>query len=148
MQCPTCGANVYGRFCDYCGTKLPAEQVETQTYRGQHVTVNNYYYPQQPSQPVQPTPPSRTPAEIIVPVAQPVYVRYERPVSEKSRAAALILCFIFGIFGIHRFYLGRPALGLLYLFTLGLLGIGWVLDLGLILLGMIKDSRGLPVRRW
>ncbi len=31
--------------------------------------------------------------------------------------------------GIHRFYLGRPASGLLYLFTWGFFGIGTILDL-------------------
>ena len=144
MQCPTCGANVYGRFCDYCGAKLPAEQVETQSFRGQHVTVNNYYYPQQP----QSEPKRQAPVEPIALVAQPVYVSYDQVVSPKSRAATLILCFLFGIFGVHRFYLGRPAIGFLFLFTLGLMGIGWLIDIILILLGEIKDREGFPVRRW
>ncbi|MFT7643329.1 MAG: TM2 domain-containing membrane protein YozV [Pirellulaceae bacterium] len=39
---------------------------------------------------------------------------------------------IFGIFGAHRFYFGRSLSGLLYLCTLGLLGIGWLVDLVLI----------------
>ena len=36
---------------------------------------------------------------------------------------------IFGILGAHRFYFGRPVSGTIYLFTLGLLGIGWIIDL-------------------
>ena len=36
---------------------------------------------------------------------------------------------IFGFLGAHRFYFGRPVSGTIYLFTLGLLGIGWVIDL-------------------
>ena len=36
---------------------------------------------------------------------------------------------VFGLCGVHRFYLGRPLTGLLYLFTFGLLGIGQILDL-------------------
>lgn len=36
---------------------------------------------------------------------------------------------IFGFMGAHRFYFGRPVSGTLYFFTLGLLGIGWIIDL-------------------
>lgn len=36
-------------------------------------------------------------------------------VSEKSRAAAAILCFFFGWIGVHNFYLGNAGLGLLIL---------------------------------
>jgi len=42
------------------------------------------------------------------------------------------LAWLFGIFGAHRFYYGKPISGVLYLFTLGLLGIGWIFDLFLI----------------
>ena len=34
----------------------------------------------------------------------------------------------FGIFGVHRFMLGRPYTGVLYAFTGGLLGIGLIFD--------------------
>lgn len=36
---------------------------------------------------------------------------------------------IFGFMGAHRFYFGRPVSGTVYFFTLGLLGIGWLVDL-------------------
>jgi len=39
---------------------------------------------------------------------------------------------IFGFMGSHRFYYGRPVSGTLYFFTLGLLFIGWIVDLFLI----------------
>ncbi len=42
------------------------------------------------------------------------------------------LVWIFGFMGAHRFYYGKPVSGVLYFFTLGLLGIGWVIDLFLI----------------
>jgi TM2 domain-containing membrane protein YozV len=38
----------------------------------------------------------------------------------------------FGVAGLHRFYLGRPISGLIYLFTAGLLGIGTFVDAFLI----------------
>ena len=42
------------------------------------------------------------------------------------------ILWIFGFLGAHRFYYGRPISGTLYFFTLGLLFIGWIVDLFLI----------------
>lgn len=42
------------------------------------------------------------------------------------------LAWIFGFMGAHRFYYGKPKTGTLYFFTLGLLGIGWIVDFFLI----------------
>jgi TM2 domain-containing membrane protein YozV len=39
------------------------------------------------------------------------------------------LLWIFGFMGAHRFYYGRPVTGTIWFLTLGLLGIGWVIDL-------------------
>ena len=39
---------------------------------------------------------------------------------------------IFGFTGSHRFYYGKPVTGTIYFFTLGLLFIGWIIDLFLI----------------
>jgi len=39
---------------------------------------------------------------------------------------------IFGFTGSHRFYYGKPVSGTIWFFTLGLLGIGWLVDLFLI----------------
>ena len=41
---------------------------------------------------------------------------------------AWILLTFLGVFGIHRFYLGKWATGILYLVTLGLFGIGLIYD--------------------
>ena len=39
---------------------------------------------------------------------------------------------VFGFTGAHRFYYGKPISGTIYFFTLGLLFIGWIVDLFLI----------------
>lgn len=59
----------------------------------------------------------------------------------KSGPAAFILwlvCLV-GVCGLHRIYLGRFWTGLLWLFTLGLLGIGQIIDLFL-LPSMIRQA--------
>jgi TM2 domain-containing membrane protein YozV len=42
------------------------------------------------------------------------------------------LCWLFGFTGLHRFYYGKPATGILWLLTGGLLLIGWIVDLFLV----------------
>jgi TM2 domain-containing membrane protein YozV len=42
------------------------------------------------------------------------------------------LLWIFGFTGAHRFYYGRQITGTIWFFTLGLLGIGWLIDAFLI----------------
>lgn len=42
------------------------------------------------------------------------------------------LLWIFGFMGAHRFYYGRPVSGTIWFCTLGLLFIGWIIDLFLI----------------
>ncbi|MBM9604390.1 NINE protein [Desulfopila inferna] len=51
------------------------------------------------------------------------------------------LLWIFGFLGAHRFYYGRRLTGTLYFFTLGLLFIGWIIDLFLIPLMNEKADR-------
>ncbi len=42
------------------------------------------------------------------------------------------ILWIFGFMGAHRFYYGKPVTGTIWFFTLGLLLIGWIIDLFLI----------------
>jgi len=56
-------------------------------------------------------------------------------VARQSETHSLLigyLCWLFGFLGMHRFYFGKPITGTIWFFTLGLLGIGWVIDLFLI----------------
>jgi TM2 domain-containing membrane protein YozV len=68
--------------------------------------------------------------------------------SEKRKLPAFLLCFFFGIFGFHRFYVGKVATGLLQLFTAGGLGIWRFFDLLVILLGGFTDKEGKLITKW
>ena len=47
----------------------------------------------------------------------------------KKLIEAYLLCFPLGLFGAHHFYLRRYGFGVLYFFTFGLLGCGFVADM-------------------
>ncbi|MBQ8200610.1 MAG: NINE protein [Clostridia bacterium] len=51
--------------------------------------------------------------------------RYARA---RSKWAAFFLCLFLGFLGAHKFYEGKVGMGILYLLTGGLVGIGWVID--------------------
>ena len=59
---------------------------------------------------------------------------YEPPMRAPPTHSKVIgyLFWFFGFTGAHRFYYGRPVTGVIWLLTLGLLGIGWVVDMFLI----------------
>lgn len=46
---------------------------------------------------------------------------------------ALLLCIFLGFLGVHKFYEGKAGLGILYIFTCGLFGIGLFIDFIIIL---------------
>ena len=47
----------------------------------------------------------------------------------KSKGVAYLLWLFLGLIGVHKFYIGKVGMGVLYLFTGGLFGIGWFIDL-------------------
>jgi TM2 domain-containing membrane protein YozV len=49
------------------------------------------------------------------------------------------ILWVFGFMGSHRFYYGKPISGTIWFFTLGLLGIGWLIDL-LLIPGMDRQA--------
>ncbi|MBQ3494689.1 MAG: TM2 domain-containing protein [Clostridia bacterium] len=66
--------------------------------------------------------------------------------SEKSWILTLLLCIFFGYLGIHRFYAGKIWTGLLYLFTGGLFGLGYVIDFIIICVGAFDDKQKRAIR--
>lgn len=58
---------------------------------------------------------------------------------QHNTASWLWLLGLFGFCGLHRIYMGKRITGVLWLFTLGLYGVGQVYDM-FALKGMLKDS--------
>ena len=125
MFCQKCGNQFEGNFCPHCGTAAQANQ--TPPYAQPNVPP----YAQQP----------------IPPYADMQGNGWNYGVSDKDQIVALLLCIFVGGLGIHRFYVGKIGTGILYLFTGGLFGIGWLVDLIQIVCGSFKDSMGRPVKR-
>lgn len=100
------------KYCKYCGSRIPAEAVVC-TSCGRQVEALQQPQYQAP------------PQYVAVPVGKvPV---------ERNKWAAFLLCFFLGGLGAHKFYELKPVMGVLYIFTLGLFGIGWLVDLIVIL---------------
>ncbi len=66
-------------------------------------------------------------------------------ISYKNKTITLLLAIFLGFFGIHRLYAGKYITGIVYMFTYGLFGFGWIFDIVLILIGRFKDGRGLYI---
>lgn len=50
----------------------------------------------------------------------------------------LLICFTFGLVGAHKFYKGKIKEGFVYLFTFGIFGIGWTIDIIKLIIELIK----------
>ncbi|MDA1159867.1 MAG: protein kinase [Planctomycetota bacterium] len=70
----------------------------------------------------------------------------------KARMPALVLSLVplamMPVFGLHRFYVGKVFSGVLYLLTLGLFGVGQLVDVILIALGEFRDAEGRLLTIW
>lgn len=104
-------------YCKYCGGKIPAQAVVCVHCGCQTGTA---------------AAPEPTPQPVVINNINnnqtPVYnARNDRHM--KSKWLAFFLCLFGGGLGLHKFYEGKFLLGILYLCTGGLVGIGWVIDL-------------------
>ena len=156
LTCSKCGANLEidpdrgQTFCQYCGAKLMLADdesihitnriVDEARLKEAEVRLRELEYQREKDQ-----------REFEMRLRQPnvqnidVTVHYQQHESEKSKGLAFLFCLLFGYFGFHQFYVGNIGKGILYLFTFGLFGIGWIIDIFLILFGKFKDSKGFYV---
>lgn len=124
-KCPMCGAPLENNVCTYCGYKEKVQQAPASSAAPQQV--------------VQPQPNLKQQTTVRSPIIAGI--------SKKNKMVALLLCIFLGYFGVHRFYVGKIGTGILYLFTCGLFGIGWFVDIILIATGSFKDQFSLPLRQ-
>ena len=106
------------KFCKHCGEKIPFEavicthcgcQVEVMQQQHEQIVINN----------------TNTNVNTNANIHRSAPVHRGR---RKDKWVAFILCLMFGMFGAHKFYEGKSGMGLVYLFTAGLFGIGWIID--------------------
>ncbi|HTK50165.1 MAG TPA: TM2 domain-containing protein [Gemmatimonadaceae bacterium] len=68
--------------------------------------------------------------------------------TDKHILPAGLLCVFLGVFGAHRFYVGKTGTALLQLFTLGGLGIWMLYDLIMLVTGEFTDGEGNRITEW
>ena len=92
----------------------------------------------------------KAPKTAVSPAPPPPPPQPRPGVSSFKRLVALLLSAggLFGICGLHRFYVGKIGTGILWFLTGGILGIGQIIDVILILVGQFKDRYGLPLVIW
>ncbi len=112
------------KYCKFCGQKIPFDAVVC-THCGRQVEVLAQN-------------PQPAPSQVVINNSNNVsgntyagntinYAPYlGRP---KDKWVAFVLCFFLGFLGAHRFYEGKIGTAVLYIFTFGLFGIGWFVDL-------------------
>ena len=67
--------------------------------------------------------------------------------SDSQWVVTLLLAFLLGIIGAHRFYVGKTGTGILMLLTFGGLGIWLLIDLILIVTGQFTNKEGEKIAR-
>lgn len=128
VSCPNCGTPINKsntqKFCKYCGEIIDREcvvcpkcgkQIEEIGSAAGNIIVNNNNNNNN----------SNSAPDIAV------VNGFGKP---KNKWVSFFLCLFLGFLGAHRFYEGKIGTGILYLFTVGLFGIGIIVDLILILL--------------
>ena len=130
VKCPVCGAPLENGQCSYCGYVQETPERNEEIRQPGTDTAEMGYEPRPAVDSPQPNPMGIIPG-----------------VSRKSKTTALLLCIFLGGLGVHRFYAGKVGTGIIYLLTVGLFGIGWLVDIIRIAAGSFRDGFGLPLRQ-
>lgn len=107
------------KFCKFCGEKIPVDavictkcgrQVEKTENAASGIVINNVASS------------SASASAAASASSAPTGARL------KNKWVSFFLCLCLGYLGAHKFYEGRIGMGILYLCTCGLCGIGWLID--------------------
>lgn len=129
---PAIGQSAGAKYCKYCGELIPWEavicvhcgcQVEQLKSEQPQVVINNTNDSRNDNS-------SSNISDNKVDNSSASLGGYAAIVDgrAKSKWVALTLCFFLGYLGAHKFYEDKVGVGILYLLTMGLFGIGWVVD--------------------
>ena len=123
------------KFCKFCGERIPADAVIC-THCGRQV------------EEIRGAGVNRTMDQAVVNVNNN-FNSYDYMESDKSKSTAVLLAALgfFMLGGIHRFYVGKPLSGLLWLCTAGLCGFGTLVDVIQIASGTFKDGSGKIIKK-
>lgn len=69
-------------------------------------------------------------------------------ISDKKRMPVFMLALFLGVFGVHRFYVGKTTSAVFQLLTLGGLGIWALADMIIIAFGGFTDAEGRTITEW
>ena len=105
------------KFCKHCGGKIPEAAVICTLCGCQ---VEDTKHAEQPNIVINNTSSNVNSNTNVAGAAFGLY--------PKNKWVAFFLCLFLGYFGAHKFYEGKAGTGILYLFTFGLFGIGWIID--------------------
>lgn len=114
--CPNCGRPNKMKYCRHCGQPIDSDCIicpkcgkqveELKPENNGNIVINN-----------------SSSANVSTPNHS-----YREP-RIKNKWVSFLLCLFLGPLGIHKFYEGKIGMGILYLITAGLCGIGWFIDL-------------------
>lgn len=111
------------KFCKHCGQQIPKDAVLC-THCGRQVEdLNGGTTAQSPNIVINNSNVNQNANTASVGI--PIWALKK----EKNKWVALLLCLFLGFLGAHKFYEGKIGMGILYIFTLGLFGIGIIIDL-------------------
>lgn len=123
------------KFCKYCAEQIPEDAVLC-TYCGRQVeelkaSGSSSSNPKTGGSAVPPPSPYPFPPPFAASPPPRASVPKQAPVpavKEKNKWVALAFCLLLGWLGGHKFYEGKVGMGVLYLFSFGLFGIGVLID--------------------
>lgn len=116
--------------------KNPSKAAYNKVY---HQTTASVFTP--PANATHKAPPQQNRIDVRVDMPRNQIPRPDVP-SSKSRLTAFLLCLFLGWAGAHRFYVGKGGTGVLWMFSFGIFGMGWFVDLIMVALGSFKDNAG------